>query len=44
MLSPYKDQLVELVMLAGLYHAVSFMINATGVSHEPFAPGFPADE
>ena len=36
-----EDQLVELVMLAGLYHAVSFMVNATGVSREAFAPGFP---
>jgi alkylhydroperoxidase family enzyme len=35
------DQLVELVMLAGLYHAVSFMINATGVPREAFAPRFP---
>ena len=38
------DQLVELVMLAGLYHAVSFMINATGVQHETFAPRFPPNE
>lgn len=37
------DQLVELIMLAGLYHAVSFMINATGVQHESFAPRFPQD-
>ncbi len=36
-----EDQLVELIMLAGLYHAVSFMINATGVEHEAFAPRFP---
>jgi alkylhydroperoxidase family enzyme len=35
------EQLVELVMLAGLYHAVSFMVNATGVQHEAFAPRFP---
>ena len=35
------DQLVELIVLAGLYHAVSFVINATGVPHEAFAPGFP---
>lgn len=35
------DQLVELVMLAGLYHAVSYLINATGVQHEAFAPRFP---
>ena len=36
-----EDQRVELIMLAGLYHAVSFMINATGVQHEAFAPRFP---
>lgn len=35
------DQLVELVMLAGLYHAVSYMINATGVELESYAPRFP---
>jgi alkylhydroperoxidase family enzyme len=36
------DQLVELVMLSGLYHAVSYMVNATGVQHEAFAPRFPS--
>jgi alkylhydroperoxidase family enzyme len=36
------DQLVELIMLAGLYHAVSYMVNATGVQHEAFAPRFPS--
>ena len=36
------DQLIELVMLAGLYHAVSFMVNACGVEQERFAPAFPA--
>jgi alkylhydroperoxidase family enzyme len=36
-----EEQLVELVMLAGLYHAVSFMVNVTGVQHETFAPLFP---
>ena len=35
------DQLVELVTLAGLYHAVSFMVNAFGVQLEPSAPTFP---
>src|SRR6185503_3522776 len=35
------DQLVELLMLAGLYHAVSFVINAIGIQHEAFAPRFP---
>ena len=37
-----EEQLVELIMLAGLYHAVSFMVNATGVQHEAFAPRFPS--
>ena len=36
------DQLVELIMLAGLYHAVSYMVNATDVQHEAFAPRFPS--
>ena len=36
------EQLVELIMLAGLYHAVSYMVNATGVQHEAFAPRFPS--
>jgi alkylhydroperoxidase family enzyme len=34
-------QLVELVMLAGLYHAVSYLVNALHVEPEPFAPAFP---
>lgn len=36
------DQLVELIMLAGLYHAVSFMANAAGGQHEAVAPRFPS--
>ena len=35
------EQLIELVMLAGLYHAVSYMVNAFGVPHEDAAPRFP---
>ena len=35
------DQLIELVTLAGQYHMVSYMVNAFGVQHEPFAPRFP---
>jgi alkylhydroperoxidase family enzyme len=35
------DQLVELVALAGLYRAVSYLVNALGVRNEGFAPGFP---
>ncbi len=38
-----EEQLVELIMLAGLYHAVSFMVNAIGVQHEAFAPRFPSN-
>jgi alkylhydroperoxidase family enzyme len=34
------DQLVELIMLVGLYHAVSFMVNACRIEREPFAPTF----
>ncbi|MCG8611934.1 MAG: carboxymuconolactone decarboxylase family protein [Pseudomonadales bacterium] len=37
------DQLIELVMLAGLYHAVSFVVNACHIEKEPFAPSFPGD-
>ncbi|HSW11228.1 MAG TPA: carboxymuconolactone decarboxylase family protein [Solimonas sp.] len=36
-----EDQLIELLMLAGLYHAVSYVVNATQVQHEAFAPRFP---
>lgn len=36
------EQLIELVTLAGLYHMVSFMVNAFAVQRETFAPGFPA--
>jgi len=35
------EQLIELVMLAGLYHAVSFMANAFGIQREESAPRFP---
>jgi alkylhydroperoxidase family enzyme len=38
-----EAQLLELLMLAGLYHAVSFVVNGTGVAHEPGAPRFPRD-
>ena len=36
-----EAQLVELVFLAGLYHAVSFLTNATRLDLEPSAPRFP---
>ena len=35
-------QLVEILSLAGFYHLVAFVVNATGVAREPGAPGFPA--
>jgi hypothetical protein len=35
------DQLGELVALAGLYRAVSYLVNALGVGNEAFAPRFP---
>lgn len=34
-------QIVELVMLVGLYHAVSMLTNALGLPPEPAAPRFP---
>lgn len=45
-LSEHYDeaQLVELVALAGQYHAVSFMANALGVEREDAAERFPAAE
>lgn len=39
----YSDeQLIELVMLAGLYHAVSYMVNTTRLELETAAPKFPS--
>jgi alkylhydroperoxidase family enzyme len=35
------EQLIELIMLAGLYHAVSFIVNGLKVPNEAFAPSFP---
>ena len=37
------DQLIELVMLAGQYHMVSFLTNALEIALEPGAPRFPAE-
>jgi 4-carboxymuconolactone decarboxylase len=34
-------QLLELMMLAGLYHAVSYLVNGAGVELETNAPRFP---
>lgn len=38
------EQMVELVMLAGLYHAVSFVVNAFRIEAEAFAPCAPGRE
>ena len=38
------EQLIELITLAGKYHAVSYLINAIGIQHEAFAPKFPTRE
>ena len=35
------EQLVELVVLAGFYHTISFIVNGLGVELEPGAPRFP---
>lgn len=35
------EQLVELLMLAGLYHMVSFVANGLSLAPEAFAPTFP---
>src|SRR5262245_7645606 len=34
-------QLVELVVLAGFYHTISFVVNGLGVEHEQYAARFP---
>jgi 4-carboxymuconolactone decarboxylase len=36
------EQLVELVVLAGFYHTIAFVVNGLGVELEPDAPRFPA--
>ncbi len=35
------EQLIELMVLTGLYHMVSFVANGLELAPEPFAPGFP---
>ena len=37
-----EDQLIELVMLAGFYHMVSFALRAFRIPLEPHAPRYPA--
>lgn len=36
------EQLIELIMLTGFYHMVSFVVNATRLPPEPYATRFPA--
>jgi len=36
-----EDQLVELLVLAGLYRMIAYVVNGTGVALEPAAPRFP---
>ena len=37
-----EDQLLELVIIAGWYRLLAYVINAAGVEHEPWAARFPA--
>jgi alkylhydroperoxidase family enzyme len=36
------SQIVELLVLCGFYHTISFVVNALGIENEPAAPRFPA--
>lgn len=36
------EQIIELLMLAGLYRGVSYLVNGLRIEHEKFAPRFPA--
>jgi alkylhydroperoxidase family enzyme len=37
-----SDQLIELIMLAGQYHMISYVTNALAIELEPDAPRFPS--
>ncbi|MEN8159068.1 MAG: carboxymuconolactone decarboxylase family protein [Myxococcota bacterium] len=37
-----EEQVLELIYTAGLYHAVSFLVNGLGLANEPFGERFPA--
>jgi alkylhydroperoxidase family enzyme len=37
------EQLIELLMLAGWYHLISFVVNGLGIALEPWARRFPAE-
>ena len=36
-----EAEILELLMVCGFYHFISFAVNATKVAREPWAPGFP---
>ena len=36
-----EAEILELLMVCGFYHFVSYAVNATRVAREPWAPGFP---
>lgn len=38
------EQILELIMLTGFYHMVSFIVNATALPAEPYAVRFPAGD
>jgi alkylhydroperoxidase family enzyme len=41
--STYNErQLIEVCMVVGQYHLVSFLLNSLGVEREPGVPGFPS--
>ncbi len=37
------EQLLELVVIAGWYRLIAYLINGIQIQREPWAPGFPAD-
>jgi len=37
-----EDQLLELLIVAGQYRLISYIVNGARVEHEPWAPRFPA--
>jgi alkylhydroperoxidase family enzyme len=39
-----EEQMIEVIMVAGLYHAVSFVVNGLRIEHEKFAPSFLKNE
>lgn len=37
-----EEQILELIYTAGMYHAVSFLVNGLGLANEPFGERFPS--